>query len=369
MGSDATKKNNGSTGVKVPVSKRKTEGKYPSPFILLLTVLFSVAAIEIFSLTFLQRFSLSQNPASDLILDGLAQALLIFPLLYFLFYRPIGVTINRLRKAEDELRRSHDILDERVKKRTAELTEAYDKLQWENDQRRENEKMLQELGESLQMLSAHCMKIQEEERSRISMGLHDELGQSLLALKLQIQTLESGAKPDRSTSGKDFSLALAQIDSILDTTHRLSRDLTPLVLQNLGLAQEIQRLIDDEAHRHQLAASFELDDIDDILEKDEQLHIYRIFQEAISNVVRHAGAKRIRATAHREPGGIVFRLKDDGRGFDQRSPEWKNYSKDRLGIIFMRERARMAGGTFNLESSPGEGTSITVTISAGESGR
>ncbi len=212
-------------------------------------------------------------------------------------------------------------------------------------------------SERLQSLSRKLVEIQEKERHLIARELHDEAGQALSLLKLNLGRLQGDPDCPQHVSQKLEELK-AVADGVLEELHRLAVDLRPTALDHLGLVaaleQHARNLNSDRLAVKFKALGFEKER----LSKDLEIALYRIGQEALANVARHAQPKNVGILLERGEDWVKLFVEDDGLGFDPERPEYK----DRLGLVGMRERAEMLGGTLTIESNPGKGTSIIVEV-------
>ena len=148
------------------------------------------------------------------------------------------------------------------------------------------------------------------------MELHDELGQSLAVLKLQIRAIERGLGDDQQDL-KDGCLELLRyLDGVIDDVRRLSRDLSPAILEDLGLQSALKYLIDGVSKHYTVSHSFEVEDLDQLFPADAQIIIYRIFQECLTNISKHAGATEVSIAIKEDDGLISLVMEDNGAGFD-----------------------------------------------------
>ncbi len=203
-------------------------------------------------------------------------------------------------------------------------------------------------------LAAHSLRIQEEERRRLSQELHDELGQSLTAIKVMAVTLEK-PKADRLT----ISVQISQVcDHLLAVVRSMMRHLHPLALAELGLKAGLEDLLGHWTARHPgLALRLDCPDSLDNLDPAIAIHVYRVVQECLTNTVRHADAGNATVSLDRLPGGgLRVQVSDDGRGFKQAA------GSPGFGLLGMRERIKSLGGRFQIDSLPGQGTRVTATI-------
>ena len=271
-------------------------------------------------------------------------------------------TIIERSHAEDALRQTHAELERRVEERTAELAEANEKLRKEIAERKLIEKALRESGERLHILSSHLLTAQERERRRISLELHDELGQSLTVLKLQIRSIEGNLKTDQEALKENCESSLQYVDQIIENVRRLSRDLSPSILEDLGLTAALRWLVEDFSRHSNIKISLDLPDIDNLFSQDAQIIIYRIFQEAFTNIGRHAQATNVSGVIKKKEGGVDFLIEDDGKGFDLKKIEARIPTEKSLGLMAMDERAKMLGGELKIETKQSNGTRIIFRV-------
>jgi PAS domain S-box-containing protein len=230
-------------------------------------------------------------------------------------------------------------------------------------ERRQAEERLQESEKNLRYLASRLLTAQERERKRISRELHDELGQALLVLKLQMRSLERKLAPSSRDLRQDCKDFLSSLDHLVDSVRRLSRDLSPSILEDLGLSAALQHLIDEfNKHYHISEHLTDLDEIDDLFPPEAQINIYRIFQEGLTNIGKYAEATRIKAVAKRGADRVSFLLEDNGQGFEVAQVLAADPTGKGLGLAAMEERVRMLGGSLRIESRAGAGTRISFTV-------
>jgi signal transduction histidine kinase len=210
---------------------------------------------------------------------------------------------------------------------------------------------------SLRQLSRRMLSVQEQERIRIAREVHDELGQALTAMKIDLQQL---AKRHASLDEPLKPIART-IDEIVDLVRRIATDLRPAILDDLGitaaLEQQLRRLRESTGMQTTLVVAEEPD-----LDMVTRVTLYRIAQEALANVVRHAEASEVEISLAIREGAAVLEISDNGRGV---SPEQVTNPKS-LGLLGMRERAELLGGSVHLAGNPGHGTVVTVTLPLGK---
>ena len=217
--------------------------------------------------------------------------------------------------------------------------------------------------ERLQSLAKKLVEIQENEREHIARELHDEAGQALSSLKLGLGRLQQSADCPESIQVRLQSLKDVA-DSVLEELHRLAMDLRPVALDRLGLIPALEQYI-RQLDSQQPAIHFKAVGFDETrLPRDTETSIYRIVQEAITNVLRHAQASYIGVMLERGASGKAFVkafIEDDGVGFDSSQVDVTSH----MGLAGMQERAEMLGGSLIVESSAGLGTSIIVEVPDG----
>ena len=260
-----------------------------------------------------------------------------------------------LKQAEANLERERDQLEVRVRERTAELSEANRALQAEMAQRQRAEEAHREVLRRL-------VAAEETERGRVSRELHDRLGQDLTALKLGLQILRKrGAcvAPLRKSLSKLETLA----DSLMRDLHRLAWELRPAALDDFGLELALRRYANEWAALSGLAVDFDSQGATaQRLGREVETTLYRVAREALTNVFRHAKAKRVSILLQRRADHVSLIVEDDGRGFDAAAMLRAPASQGKLGLLGMQERAMLAGGSAQIESSPGAGTTVLVRM-------
>ena len=270
--------------------------------------------------------------------------------------RGIYFDITERKQAEEELRRHHETLEETVRERTRELAAAINDLEYENRQRRIVE-------QERQMLLSRLVAVQEEERRRIAQDLHDHLGQQLTALNMKLDVAHRTAAEGDGTG--HLSEARAMLRRIDDDVDALAWQLRPAMLDDDGFVPALRRYVEDWSARCRVPAEFWADDLIDapgFLSSEAETNLYRITQEALNNIAKYANAESVEVLLKRRNDAVVLLIQDDGVGFEVGEPG-KRRSKT-MGLVGMRERAGLVGGTFQIESAPGEGTTIYVQVPA-----
>jgi len=218
------------------------------------------------------------------------------------------------------------------------------------------EQELRASSEQLRNLAAHLLSVREEERARISREVHDELGQSLTAVKMDLAWL-AGRLPRRNGPMLKRIRSTRQLaDSIIQSIRRISTELRPAVL-DLGLAAAVEWQVQEFQARSGIQCKLRLL-TREVVASNASTAMFRIFQETLTNVARHAKATRAEVVLQKQRDRLVLLIRDNGRGFDQADP---SLSKS-LGLLGMRERAAILGGRVNISSAPGKGTTVAAWI-------
>ncbi|HOB33140.1 MAG TPA: histidine kinase [Verrucomicrobiota bacterium] len=228
----------------------------------------------------------------------------------------------------------------------------------ERMERRRAEKQLRESHEQLRALSEYLQRVREEERTRIAREVHDELGQALTSCKLDLSwIIHRLPKQSRALIEKAKALS-AHIDSTIQTVRRISTELRPGILDHLGLVAALEWQANDFQMRTGIRCDVHASVQDPLLEPHLATAFFRIFQETLTNVIRHAGATRVTVHLKEQDGRVVMEVMDNGRGITE--AEISNTKS--LGLLGMKERAALLGGEFRIGPMRGGGTRVTVSM-------
>jgi signal transduction histidine kinase len=260
-----------------------------------------------------------------------------------------------LKQAEASLQRERDQLEVRVRERTAELSQANQALQGEMARRERAEAAHREVLRRL-------VAAEETERGRVSRELHDRLGQDLTALKLGLQIVRKRrACPPKMREGVGKLEHLA--DCLMRDIHRLAWELRPAALDDFGLEMALRRYAADWAELTGVPVDFHSRGASaSRLAPELETTLYRITREALTNVFRHAQAGRVSVLLERRPDHVLLIVEDDGHGFDAAALMRASATQGKLGLLGMQERATLAGGSVEIESNPGAGTSVFARL-------
>jgi signal transduction histidine kinase len=215
----------------------------------------------------------------------------------------------------------------------------------------------QRARQTAETLSRRLVEVQENERRTIARELHDEAGQSLTSLIVGLRLLEEQCCQDKVVAERVAELKGTVYD-VLESLHRLATDLRPASLDHLGLVEALTQHVQTFSRQHNLNAQFEAVGLgNERLSPDEEIALFRVAQEALTNVVKHSHATRADVLLERRGDRLILMIEDDGTGFDAATRH-----TGRLGLAGMRERAEMLGGSLVVESSAGAGTTVLVEV-------
>ncbi len=217
------------------------------------------------------------------------------------------------------------------------------------------------MQEELRLLSRQLLSIQEEERRRISRELHDVIAQTLTGITVQLATLKTNSNASTQELQQKIALTQRTVEQSVDIVHRFARELRPSVLDDLGLVPALQSYLktylEETGIRVSLTTFAKIEECDN----GQRTALYRVAQEALTNITRHANATIISIKISRDETGITMTITDDGKGFTLQDNGCAKPTS-RLGLLGMRERIEMIGGTFSIQSTVDNGTTVTVAI-------
>jgi PAS domain S-box-containing protein len=230
------------------------------------------------------------------------------------------------------------------------------------EERKRAEDALRESEKRLRFLSTRLLTIQEEERRRLSAELHDELGQALVLLKIQLRSIQGELQTNQAKLKGDCDELIGYLNELSENVRRLARDLSPTILEDLGLLAAIRRLAEGFSKQFDIKTYFEISDEENVLPRETQIIAYRIIQECLTNIAKHSHADNITVQIVKQDGHLVCRVEDDGIGFDVKEVLERDPDKKGLGMTAMLERALMLKGFCEIQSQKGKGTIVTCRI-------
>lgn len=259
------------------------------------------------------------------------------------------------KQSQEMLRTVYETLELRVVERTADLAQANASLMREIAERQRLFRQLDAAHDRLVKLSRRLVAIQEEERRRIARELHDEIGQALTALKINLQTWQT------RQSNQQLETSVGIVDTVLQQVRNLSLDLRPSLLDDLGLVKTLRWYIDKQAQWVGYVPQFKTN-LTDRPPNNIEIACFRVAQEALTNIARHAHAKNVLVDLRQEQDHLILYIQDDGIGFNVSEAEENATQGDSMGLLGLKERALLAGGTAKITSEENEGTEIYVTF-------
>jgi two-component system sensor histidine kinase UhpB len=212
--------------------------------------------------------------------------------------------------------------------------------------------------EELRELASAANSAREQEQSRIARELHDELAQAMSALKMDLKILRGSPPQADAAISHRLDRMEAQIDATIAAMRRIAADLRPLALDDLGLIPAIEALVQDFERRTNMHCELALDDPDLALPGPHATALFRIVQESLTNVAKHAKASTVEVVINTDGEGVSISVRDDGVGFSTSDPR----RPQSYGLLGIRERAYLLGGTTHVTSAPGKGTEIEVRL-------
>jgi len=284
---------------------------------------------------------------------------------------PFEAAHRGFRQANNELHQLNAALAER----NAALAGANCELAREIAGRKRTEKALREsqdhyrllfheaclMQENLRNLSNQILHVQEAERKRISRELHDEVGQALTALDTNLAMLQRNGAVDRDLLKRKIGDMHTLLGQTMECVHRFARELRPAMLDELGLLPALRSYLKRFAERTGLCVHFKASPEAEKLDDEQKTALFRVCQESLTNVARHAQASHVTATLRHLGNGVRMQITDDGKAFSVEQ-QLSGKGKKRLGLLGMQERVRLVNGRFGIKSIPGKGTSVTVEV-------
>jgi len=243
--------------------------------------------------------------------------------------------------------------------RARQLRDMNEALSRENAERRHVEDALRRSEDSLRQLSRQILVAQEEERKRISRELHDEVGQALTAINMNLTMLQ--ASLETQSAARKVADLQGLLQQTMETVHSVTRELRPAMLDHLGLVPSLRAYVRNFRKRTGLHVRFTASKDVEALGIEEKTVLYRVSQEGLTNVARHAEATLASICIRKQGTLISMELHDNGKAFRVQSVV-RGRARRRFGLIGIQERVRLVGGDFSIESEPGKGTLIRVQI-------
>ena len=264
---------------------------------------------------------------------------------------------------QEELQRLNEALDRRVRDRTQELASVNESLVAEVAERMQTEVSLEQSRQALQKLAFQLLRVQEDERRRISRDLHDDINQRLALLAMDIEAVGRQLNVPPGRMGRTVQEIQERVVELSDVVRHLAYQLHPSILDDLGLPIALQRLVDDFTARSQIRGSFRHKNIPAAVPQEIATCLYRVTQESLNNVVRHAEASRVDVELTGAQSELVVTITDNGVGFDSEQPRNGSHG---LGLLGMKERVALVHGDLQVVSAVGKGTRVQVVVLVSE---
>jgi two-component system sensor histidine kinase UhpB len=229
--------------------------------------------------------------------------------------------------------------------------------------RGENARLIERLAEGerrFRLISRGVLRVQEAERGRISRELHDGVGQSLTALKMQVEQLQQLAEGEALQGRLGDLRELA--DRCLQEVRQISHLIRPQILDELGLVPTLRWLVRAFSKRAGMTLEFVYDGEETVADPDAETLVFRVAQEALTNVTKHAPAARAEVRLFREPDRLRLEVQDEGQGFDVTAALTRTDEEAGFGLRGMRDRVQLLGGRFEISSAPGAGTTVRLEL-------
>ena len=271
--------------------------------------------------------------------------------------------ITALKLAQEAQRRMEAlaVTNEELKREIVRRQAVEEALRKSEQQQSELLEQARHMQIQLRDLSHRVLQVQEEERKRISRELHDEITQTLVSINVHLDSLALATKINPSSLRKKIIQTQRLVEKSVSIVHQYARDLRPTALDDLGLIITLHSFLNDFLKKTGIHVQFTTFAGVEQLNSDRRTVLYRIVQEALANVAQHANASRVKVSIHKIAEDVLLEISDNGQAFDVEHALQAKSNK-RLGLIGMRERAEMIGGTFAVESVLGQGTTVRARI-------
>ena len=273
-------------------------------------------------------------------------------------YAKLTRDMTERRDREEALTRAKELLELRVEQRAAVLTRVNEELRVEIAERRHAEEQFKETLAQLRSLAGRLQSVREEERASIAREIHDELGQACTAIKMDLALIGRKITKRQAQLRAKIESSMHLVDDMIVTLRRIASDLRPRTLDDLGLAAALEWQGQEFEKRTGIKCRLVLPQEPLNLDTERSTAIFRIFQESLTNVTRHSQATSVEAHLEIAEDQIIFRVRDNGKGFDPEEAK----AKKSLGLVGMQERALLLQGEVRIEGTPGSGTTMILRI-------
>lgn len=217
-------------------------------------------------------------------------------------------------------------------------------------------------AEELRRLTAQLLEVQEEDRRQVAYDIHDGLGQMITAASMHLESFSRYHREGQSKAGEEFAKAKRCLGDAVVEMRRMVSELGPLLLEDVGLVEASRRLLAEIAERQSWETEFEGEMNVESLDPMAEMALFRIVQEALANAAKHSQTQKMRIAFRRKGDALLLEVRDWGKGFDVDQVLGRSARGRHVGLLGMRERAALSGGQFKIESAPGKGTRVVVTL-------
>jgi len=274
----------------------------------------------------------------------------------------IGTLLNSFNKMAEELEKHRRHLQNLVQERTIELETANKQLKQEINERKLTQEQLKQSRQRLRELALHIQHVKEEEAKRIAREIHDELGQALTALKMDLYWMVPRLPGDPTALHDKIDKMGKLIDTTIHSVRRISSELRPGILDDFGLSAAMEWQSKEFRNRTGIACEFISDPESIVLDSDRSVAIFRIFQETLTNIVRHANATAVDVRLEETDHEVNLQVRDNGKGISEK----QILDSRSFGVIGMNERVDDLGGHLKIQGQANRGTTVIVCIPKGE---
>lgn len=273
-------------------------------------------------------------------------------------YGKVTRDLTERHQREEALAKANQLLQQRVEQRAGVLARVNEELRSEIGERQRVEEQLRASLDEVRALAGRLQSVREEERGSIAREIHDELGQACTAVKMDLVLVSRKTARNQAKLREKIDSTIRLVDDMIVSLRRIASDLRPRTLDDLGLAAALEWQAQEFEKRTGITCHLKLPEERLILDGERSTAIFRIFQESLTNVARHAQATRVEAWLEVSGSELVFRIQDNGKGF---IPEPRKPGKS-FGLVGMQERAILLNGELKIETIPGAGTTLSLKI-------
>ncbi|HEU0167380.1 MAG TPA: ATP-binding protein, partial [Chloroflexota bacterium] len=294
--------------------------------------------------------------ASVLVVIGISISVVVNYMIMRAAFRPLNIiqhTVEQVSRGNTRAR------VDRLEVGDPEIVQLAETINMMLNRLEQDTRLIERHSRQIQVMSAQVLRAQEEERRRIARELHDETSQALNALLLSIEMAQETVRDEETEACRRLESSKQLTVQTLDAIHNLAFDLRPTMLDDLGLEPSVRWYAKRQSDTYGLQILVDIEGLEERLPAQTEVALFRVIQEALTNVAKHAQASLVRVNMRRLDSSVELIVADNGRGFD---PD--QMPGDRLGVFGMQERVSLLSGQFELHARPGRGTRLHVTVPA-----